>query len=83
MVQFKNHSKQLVVSIKIYAGFESVVSRVKRVDRDSNASYTEKYQEHIPCSFSYKIGFIDDKFSKLVVFYGGKMQPMVYYSNSL
>ena len=65
-----------MVLFKINTGFESVVSRVKRVDRDSYASYTEKYQEHIPCSFSYKVGFIDDKFSKFIVFYGGKMQPI-------
>ena len=38
----------------------------------NNASYTEKYQNHIPCSFAYKVVCIDDKFSKPVVLYRGK-----------
>ena len=32
---------------------------------DSNSSYTRKYQDHIPCSFAYKVVCIDNKFSKL------------------
>ena len=35
-------------------------------------SYTEKYQDHIPCSFAYKAVCIDNKFSKDVVLYRGK-----------
>ena len=31
--------------------------------------YTKKHQDHIPCSFPYKLAFIDDKFSKPVVLY--------------
>ena len=27
-------------------------------------SYTEKYQDHIPCSFVYKIVCLDDRFTK-------------------
>ena len=36
-------------------------------------SYTKKYQDHIPCSFSYKVVCIDDRFTKPIVV---KMQPM-------
>ena len=57
-IKLNNNSKQLAVSFKIYADFESVLN--------GNASYTEKYQEHIPCSFAYKVVCIDDKFSKPV-----------------
>ena len=35
-------------------------------------SYTEKYQDHIPCSFPYKIVCIDDKFTKLSILYRGE-----------
>ena len=35
-------------------------------------SYTRKYQDHIPCSFAYKVVYIDNKFSKNVVLYRGK-----------
>ena len=41
-------------------------------DRNNNTSYTEKYEAHTPCSFSYKIVCVDDKFSKPVVLYRGK-----------
>ena len=34
--------------------------------------YTEKYQDHIPCSFTYKIVFIDDRFSKPTIIYRDK-----------
>ena len=33
----------------------------------NNGSYTEKYQDHIPCSFAYKVVCVDNKFSKKVV----------------
>ena len=32
----------------------------------------KKYQDHIPCSFAYKVVCIDDKFSKPIVIYRGK-----------
>ena len=35
-------------------------------------SYTKKYQDHIPCSFAYKLVCVDDKFSKDVVLYKEK-----------
>ena len=35
-------------------------------------SYISKYQDHIPCSFAYKLVCVDDKFSKDVVLYRGK-----------
>ena len=41
-------------------------------DRDKSTSYTEKYQDHIPCRFAYKAVCIDDKFSKPVALYRGK-----------
>ena len=70
-IGFKNYFKQLAVSLKIYADFESVLKGVKSNDKN-NASYTEKYQDHIPCSFAYKVVFIDTQFSKKVVLYRGK-----------
>ena len=72
-IKFKNYSKQLVVPFKIYADFESVLIDIW-MDKGSNASYTRKYEAHIPCSFAYKVVCIDDKFSKSVVLYKGKMQ---------
>ena len=41
---------------------------IKKVS-DKNGSYTKKYQDHIPCSFAYKVVCVDKKFSKDVVMY--------------
>ena len=55
-----------------YVDFECNVKRVRRSERSDNTSYTETYQNHIPCSFSKKAVCVDDKFSKPVVLYSGK-----------
>ena len=54
-ISFKNYFKQLPVPFKIYAGFECILKKVECnsiegnfIGRDSNSSYTEKYQSHIP-----------------------------------
>ena len=31
-----------------------------------------KYQDHIPCSFAYKVVLVDDRFIKPIVFYKGE-----------
>ena len=48
--------------MKIYADFECNLKEVKC----NEGSYAEKYQEHIPCSFPYKIVCADNKFTKLM-----------------
>ena len=42
------------VLFKIYTDFECILKGVKR----------EKYQDHVPCSFAYKVVSVDSKFSK-------------------
>ena len=73
-ISFKNYSKQIPVPFKIYADFECILKKVKSdiVECNSNCSDTIKYQDHIPCSFAYKVVCIDNKFSKNVVLYRGK-----------
>ena len=34
--------------------------------------YTKKYQDHVPCSFAYKVLRIDDRFTKPIVVYRGE-----------
>ena len=46
--------------LKIYADFECNLKKVKC----NEGSYTEKYQDHIPCSFADKIVCIDNRFTK-------------------
>ena len=65
MIKFENYFKQIPVPFKIYADFECNLKKVKC----NEGSYTEKYQDHIPCSFVYKIVCIDDKFTKPNIIY--------------
>ena len=71
-ISFKIYFKQLpVVVFLIYADFECNLKGVKSSDKN-NGSYTEKYQAHIPCSFAYKIAFVDNKFRRNIVLYRRK-----------
>ena len=69
-ISFKNYFKQLPVPFKIYADFECILRKVKSgfIECDFNSSYTRKYQDHIPCGFTYKVVCIDKKFSKKLFF---------------
>ena len=62
---FENYFKQIPVPFKIYADFECNLNFVKC----NEGSYTEKYQDHVPCSFAYKIVCIDDRFIKPIIIY--------------
>ena len=71
IIKFENYFKQIPVPLKIYADSECNLKKVKC----DEGSYTEKYQDHIPCSSAYKIVCIDNKFTKLL-YIGVKMQRM-------
>ena len=76
-ISFKNYFKQLPVPFKIYADFECLLKGVKSSDKNSG-SYTEKYRDHIPCSFTYKVICIDNKFNKRVNFYREKNAVYIF-----
>ena len=63
--------KQLTAPSKIHSDFECILKAVKSSDKSNdkgdNASYTEKCQSDILCSFSYKFVCIDDNFRKPIV----------------
>ena len=59
--KFENYFKQIPVPFKIYADFECNLKKVKC----NEGSYTEKYQDHILCSFVYK-------FTKQTIIYRGE-----------
>ena len=68
IIDFKNYFKQIPVPFKIYAHFECNLRGVEYYE----GPYTKTYQDHIPCSFAYKIVCIDDGFTKRVVVYRGE-----------
>ena len=69
IIKFENYFKQIPVPFKIYADFECNLKKVKC----NEGSYTEKYQDHIPCSFAYKIVCIDNRFTKPTIVYRVKI----------
>ena len=71
-IEFKNFNRQIPIPFKIYADFECLLKTVDCSFDNDYISYTKKYQDHIPCSFAYKLVCVDDKFSKDVVLYRGK-----------
>ena len=54
--EFKSYFKQIPVPIKIYAEFGCNLESVESYE----GSYSKKYQDHIPCSFAYKLVCVDD-----------------------
>ena len=56
------------VPFKIYADFECNLESLESYE----GSYSKKYQDHIPCSFAYKLVCVDDKFSKSIVVFRGE-----------
>ena len=58
--------------VKTYADFECLLEKVDSGIHNDCFSYTVKYQDHIPCSFVYKLVCVNEKYSKDIVLYRGK-----------
>ena len=71
IIESENYFKQIPVPFKMYDNFECILKGVECYER----SYTKKYQDHIPCSFPYKVVCIDDRFTKRIVVYRGENAP--------
>ena len=48
----------------IYADFESILVPEDNRKQNPDGTYTNKYQKHVACTYSYKLVCVDDKFSK-------------------
>ena len=68
IIKSENYFKQLPVPFKIYGDFECNLGDVEVYE----GSYTNKYHEHVPCSYAYKVICIHDRFSKSTIIYRGK-----------
>ena len=67
-IEFKNYCKQLPIPFKINADFQCNLKKVECYE----GTYTNKYHEHVPCSYAYKFVCIDDRFSKPIAAYRGE-----------
>ena len=63
-IEFNNFNRQIPAPFKIYADFECLLKGCDSGINNDCFSFTSKYQDHIPCSFSYKLVCVNDKFSK-------------------
>ena len=72
--EFKNYFKQIPVSFKVYTDFECNLESVENYE----GSYSKKHQDHIPCSFAYKLVCVEDKFSKLIVVFRGEGAAFIF-----
>ena len=68
IIEFENYFKQIPVPFKIYADFECNLKSVESYE----GSYSKKYQDHVPCSFAYKLVYVDDEFTKPIVVFRGE-----------
>ena len=74
IIKFGNYFKQVPVPFNIYADFEGNLRGVESYE----GSYIKKYQDHIPCSFTYKVVRVDDRFTKQIVVHIGKNAAYEY-----
>ena len=71
-IEFNNFNKMIPSPFKIYVDFKCLLKNVHPGIHNDSFSYTTKYQDHIPCSFAYKLVCIDDKYSKDIALYRAK-----------
>ena len=71
-VKIKNYERKRKSSFMIYADFESILVPDNNEKQNPKEFYRNKYQKHIVFSYGYKLGCVDDKFSKPFKTYLGK-----------
>ena len=71
-IEFNNFNRMIPAPFKIYADFECLLKEVDSGLHNDCFSYSAKSQDHIPCSFAYKLVCVDDKYNKDLVCYRGK-----------
>ena len=60
-LQFKNHHRKMRVPFVVYADFECFTRPISTCAPSNEHSYTQQYQKHKPCSYSYYIKCFDDE----------------------
>ena len=71
-VKFKNHDRKIKSPFITYADFESILVPEDNAKQNPDEFYTNKHQEHVTCSYVYKLVCVDDKFNKPFKIYLGE-----------
>ena len=72
IIKFENYSDQVSVPFKIYADFECNLQDTEIYE----VFCRKKYHDHVPCSYTFKVVCIDNRFSKPIVVAEVKMLLM-------
>ena len=81
-VQFHNYQNRLPVPFIVYADFEAITRKIDSCSPPGHKSYTQAYQKHEACGFSYKVVcHYDKKYSKPEVLYRGENVVQKFYQN--
>ena len=84
ILKFNNFHKQQPVPFVIYADFEAITEKVQGCQPDIDKSYTEAYQRHTDCGYSYKVVCCyDDKHTKPIQLYRGEKAVYKFMENML
>ena len=78
-IKFKIILHKYHFHFKIYADFKCNLESAESY----KGSYSKKYQDHIPCSFAYKLVCVDDKFTKGIVVFTGENAAYKFIKNFL
>ena len=63
-VKLKTYERKTKSTFMIYADLENMLVPESNRKEKPKESCTNEYQKHIACIYVYKLGCIDDKFSK-------------------
>ena len=75
ILDFKDHHRKMRVPFVVYADFEAFTAPISTCSPSGDKSYTNQYQKHTPCGFSYYIKCFDDKiFPSILKHYTMKKQ---------
>ena len=70
IIEFENYFKQIPVPFR-HLKFMLILSVFGKSGKLWRFLH-KKYQDHIPCSFAYKVVCIDDRFTKAIVVFRGE-----------
>ena len=60
-ISFKNHKRKMRVPFVVYADFEAFTTSISTCSPSDGKSYTNQYQKHTPCGYSYYIKCFNDR----------------------
>ena len=69
-VEFSKHHKHLWGRFVMYVDVTSNLKNIQKINgNDPNESYIDKYQDHIVCSYEYKLACVDSRWKYNWQFY--------------